>query len=148
MIKVLVLGDASILLQGVKQVLADSADIVPVLECRKGLEALDKIHVHSLVDALVVVLSDDGVDVESMLEGIHGRRPDLPVLLVGPPEAALPHWDGRSGWLDKNSSPQELVAEIRRVVRYATAYEDSRSQELTVRGARTADERRGVHAED
>jgi two-component system invasion response regulator UvrY len=148
MIKVLVVGDASIMLQGVKQVLADSVDIVPVLESRMGVEALEKVHVHSLMDAVVVVLSEGSGEIESMLKAIHVRRPELPVLFVGSPEAGLPHLDGRSGWLDKNSSPQELVAEIRRVVRYATAYTDSRPQELTVGVARATDERSRVHAED
>jgi DNA-binding response OmpR family regulator len=146
MIKVLVVGDQSILLQGVKQVLDDSADIVPVLESRMGLVALEKIHLHSLVDAMVVVVDQESLDIEPMLTRIHALRARMPILVLGGPEAGLPHWGG-CVWLPKNSSPEQLVAEIRSTVRYAT-YEDHRPHEVTMQGARTIDERRGVHAED
>jgi hypothetical protein len=147
MIKVLVVGDQSILLQGVKQVLDDTADIVPVLESRMGLAALEKIHLHSLVDALVVVVDQDNVEIEPMLTRIHALRARMPILVLGGPEAGLPHWDGGCICLPKNSSAEQLVAEIRSTVRYA-AYEDHRPHEVTMQGARTIDERRGVHAED
>jgi DNA-binding NarL/FixJ family response regulator len=122
MIKVLLAGERSIPLHGVKQVLAETVDIVPVLEARTGPETLEKIRAHPLVDAVVVVQPEHNARLCDMLDGIALVRPGLPVLMLGDPEQmGSPYRSTATVWLPENCSAEELVMEIRMAVLQAQA---------------------------
>lgn len=126
MIKVLLAGDERIVLQGVKQILDDATDIVPVLEAQTADDLLEKIRVHSLVDLVVWAPGSAGTAASDLLEQVHAIRPGLPVVWLGDQR---PPWadTGLAGagepkdclWLARSSSPDELVTVIRRAMRQA-----------------------------
>ena len=136
MIRVLLCDDHRIVREGLRQVLADDADILVCGEARTGTEALAQ--VQALMDAapqgdntgLDVVLLDiamperDGLDV---LQVIRREYPGLPVLMLSTyPEkqyAVRCIQLGAAGYLHKSADPDDMVAAVRKVAgggRYLT----------------------------
>ena len=136
MIRVLLCDDHRIVREGLRQVLADDADIMVCGEARTGTEALAQ--VQALMGAapqgdrigLDVVLLDiamperDGLDV---LQVIRREYPGLPVLMLSTyPEkqyAVRCIQLGAAGYLHKSADPDDMVAAVRKVAgggRYLT----------------------------
>ena len=136
MIRVLLCDDHRIVREGLRQVLADDADILVCGEARTGTEALAQ--VQALMGAapqgdntgLDVVLLDiamperDGLDV---LQVIRREYPGLPVLMLSTyPEkqyAVRCIQLGAAGYLHKSADPDDMVAAVRKVAgggRYLT----------------------------
>ena len=135
-IRVLIADDHRIVREGLRQVLADDADILVCGEARTGTEALAQ--VQALMGAapqgdntgLDVVLLDiamperDGLDV---LQVIRREYPGLPVLMLSTyPEkqyAVRCIQLGAAGYLHKSADPDDMVAAVRKVAgggRYLT----------------------------
>jgi RNA polymerase sigma factor (sigma-70 family) len=129
MIKVLLAGDERIVLQGVKQILDDSPDIVAVLEAHTAEDMLEKIHVHALVDLVVWAPSSSTDAMTEVVSSIHAIRPRLPVVWLGEnpnrsiADPSLPLASDVATreyiCLARNSSPDELVSVIRMAMRQA-----------------------------
>jgi DNA-binding NarL/FixJ family response regulator len=136
MIRVLLCDDHRIVREGLRQVLADDADIMVCGEARTGTEALAQ--VQALMGAapqgdrtgLDVVLLDiamperDGLDV---LQVMRREYPGLPVLMLSTyPEkqyAVRCIQLVRRGYLHKSADPDDMVAAVRKVAgggRYLT----------------------------
>ena len=119
MIKLLVADDHAIIREGLKQIIADVHDIVVVDEASNGNEALN----HALQKDYDVILMDismpdkSGLDV---LKELKTRKPYLKVLILSmhPEEqyAIRALKAGASGYLTKDSLPEELITAIRKVV--------------------------------
>jgi len=119
MIKMLVADDHAIIREGLKQIIADVHDIVVVDEASNGNEALN----HALQKDYDVILMDismpdkSGLDV---LKELKTRKPYLKVLILSmhPEEqyAIRALKAGASGYLTKDSLPEELITAIRKVV--------------------------------
>lgn len=118
MIKVLIADDHAIVRKGLKQIVADTTDVVVVGEAANGHEVLEHIR---RVDCDVVLLDiampgKDGLDT---LKELKAAKPLLPVLILSmyPEEqyAVRLLKAGASGYLTKESAPEELVAAIRKV---------------------------------
>jgi DNA-binding NarL/FixJ family response regulator len=117
MIKVLIADDHPVVRQGLKRILEEQPDIVVTREAGNGQQAID---LAGKADCDVVLLDLDmpgksGLDVLKVLKG---SRPKLPVLIlsVHPEEqfAVRVLSAGASGYLTKESAPEDLVKAVRR----------------------------------
>ena len=118
MIRVLIADDHAIVREGLKQIIADSSDMVLAGEASNGREVLEKVR-ESDLDVLVLDISlpdRNGLDV---LKELKREKPALPVLVfsIHPEEqyAVRVIKAGASGYLTKESAPEELTAAIRKV---------------------------------
>jgi len=118
MIKVLIADDHAIVRRGLRQILEEIPDIEIVDEAGGGREALEKI-LKQHYDVVVLDISmPDGNGLEILLR-IRAEKPELPVLILSihPEEqyAVRAFRDGASGYLTKESAPDELIEAIRRI---------------------------------
>jgi DNA-binding NarL/FixJ family response regulator len=118
MIKILIADDHAIVRKGLKQIIAETADMDVSDEASTGHEALSKI-LSNEYDVVVLDISmpdRDGVDI---LKQIKKDRPELPVLVLTmhPEEqyAIRVLSAGAAGYLTKESAPDELVTALRKV---------------------------------
>jgi two-component system, NarL family, invasion response regulator UvrY len=119
MIKLLVVDDHPVVRQGIRQILAEASDIVVEDDAVNGAEALEKGRRNGW-SAVLLDLSLAGTDGLEILKQLRSERPELPILVLSMhPEdqfALRAIRAGASGYLTKDSAPQELVNAIRRVV--------------------------------
>ena len=119
MIKLLVVDDHPVVRQGIRQILAEAPDIVVEDDAVNGAEALEKGRRNGW-SAVLLDLSLAGADGLEILKQLRGERPELPILVLSMhPEdqfALRAIRAGASGYLTKDSAPQDLVNAIRRVV--------------------------------
>ncbi len=118
MLKILIVDDHAIVRRGLKQIVDNIPETVTVDEASNGKEALEKI----LSDDYDLVLLDitlpdrNGIDI---LYEIKRLKPETRILVlsVHPEEqyARRVFKGGASGYLTKNSAPDELVMAIREV---------------------------------
>jgi two-component system, NarL family, invasion response regulator UvrY len=130
MIRVLLCDDHRIVREGLKQVLADDADITVCAEASTGAQALAVAGQLVASGGLDVVLLDiampegDGLDV---LQALRRDHPSLPVLMLSTyPEkqyAVRCIRLGAAGYLHKSADPDDMLAAVRKVAageRYLT----------------------------
>ncbi len=118
MISVLIADDHTVVRQGLKQILASDAQLRVVGEAATGDEVLSL--VQSLkVDALVLDISMPGKNGLDVLKELKRTHPGLPVLVLSMhPEdqfAIRVLRAGASGYVTKESAPDELVGALRKV---------------------------------
>jgi two-component system, NarL family, invasion response regulator UvrY len=120
MIKVLVADDHAVVRRGLVQILNEAPDMTVTGEACTGREVLRVIR-ESTPDALVLdIAMPEGGGLE-VLQQLQTLKPDLPVLILSVYSArqyairALKA--GATGYLTKESAPEELVTAIRRVAR-------------------------------
>ena len=121
-IKILIGDDHRIVREGIKQVLADAAEIEVVAEADTGpaiLASVDALQGHSGLQAVLldIALPDrDGMDV---LQALRKNWPQLPVLMLSTyPEkqyAVRCIKLGASGHLNKSAHPDDMIAAVRKV---------------------------------
>ncbi len=121
-IQLLICDDHRIVREGLKQLLADAADMVVVAEATSGTEVLEQVQALLAGAGLDVVLLDialpgrDGLDVLQQLRRDH---PALPVLMLSTyPEkqyAVRCLKLGASGYLNKSADADDMLAAIRKV---------------------------------
>ncbi len=118
MIEVLFVEDHAIVREGLKQILADTDDIIMADEAVNGEEALEKAHMRNF-DVVVLDISMPGRSGIEVLRELKSLIPKLPVLILSMyPEdlyAIRAFKSGASGYLSKESAPTELITAIRRV---------------------------------
>ncbi|MCK9377375.1 MAG: response regulator transcription factor [Syntrophobacterales bacterium] len=118
MIKILIADDHTIVREGIKQILADTADLVVAGEATNGHEVLEQIRKEDW-DVVVLDLAMPGKDGLDTLKELKIEKPKLPVLVLSmhPEEqyAVRLLKAGASGYLTKESAPEELIAAIRKV---------------------------------
>jgi len=118
MIKLLVVDDHPVVRQGIRQMLAETNDIVVGNEAVNGTEALDRVRSDEW-DVILLDLSMPGSDGLELVKQFRAERPRTPILILSMhPEdqfAMRAIRAGASGYLTKNSAPTELVTAIRRV---------------------------------
>ena len=119
MIKVLIADDHAVVRQGLKQILADTPDISVVAEAANGQEALTKVRTNK-VDLVILDMTMPGKSGLETLTDLKRERPNLPVLVLsvhGEDQYGVRVLkSGASGYLTKNSAPDELVSAIRKAV--------------------------------
>jgi two-component system invasion response regulator UvrY len=119
MIKVLIADDHPIVRQGLRQILAGTADMEVAGEAVNGQEALDQTRVGGW-DVLVLDMTMPGRSGFDILKELKYEQPDLPVLVLSihaeEQLAVRVLKAGASGYLTKENAPDELVKAIRKVV--------------------------------
>ncbi len=120
MIKILIADDHPVVLKGIKDIISATHDITVGDEVGDGLEAVEKVRKNHY-DVVLLDISMPGVDGLEALGEMQKMKPELPVLILSiyPEEqfAVRAIKTGASGYLTKQSAPDELVTAIRRVYR-------------------------------
>ena len=118
MIKILIADDHAIVREGLKQILAETADMVVAGEATNGHEVLELVRKEDW-DLVLLDLAMPGKDGLDTLKELKQEKPKLPVLVLSiyPEEqyAVRLLKAGASGYLTKESAPDELIAAIRKV---------------------------------
>jgi two-component system invasion response regulator UvrY len=118
MIKVMIVDDHMIVREGLKQIITESSDIEVVDEASNGTEALDKVK-RVECDVLLLDISMPGRSGLEILKELKNEAPALSVLILTmhPEEqyAVRVLKAGASGYLTKESAPDELIDAIRKV---------------------------------
>ncbi|MBI5676501.1 MAG: response regulator transcription factor [Nitrospirae bacterium] len=118
MIKVLITDDHAVVRKGLKQIIDETPGMLAADEAASGNEALEKIRKNEY-DVVLLDISMQGKSGLDTLKELKLGRPGLPVLIltIYPEEqyALRVLKAGASGYLTKESAPEELVTAIKKV---------------------------------
>ena len=118
MIKILIADDHTIFREGLKHILAEYPDLVVADEANNGQEVLDKIWKDNY-DMVLLDITMPGMTGLEVLKQLKNDKPKLPVLILSmhPEEqyAIRVLRAGASGYLTKESAPDELITAIRKI---------------------------------
>jgi DNA-binding NarL/FixJ family response regulator len=119
MIKVIIVDDHPVVRRGLKQILQEEPDVKVVGEAESAQEALKIIRAIDC-DAVVLDISLPGASGVEILKQLKHEYQKLPVLIlsVHPEEqyAVRVMKAGASGYLTKESAPEQLVKAIRKII--------------------------------
>lgn len=140
-IEVLLADDHAIIRDGLKQILADTDDLVVAGEAANGQEVMHQVRERDW-DVLVLDISMPGRNGLELIHMIKEDKPELPILVL-----SMHHEEqyavralkaGAQGYMTKESDADLLVAAIRRVAR-GGVYISDKVAEMMVRGIRPGD---------
>ena len=118
MISVIIADDHPVVRSGLKQIMAETGEIVIADEASTGCELLAKAAMHHFDVVLLDISMPDKDGLETLKE-LRAQKPDLPVLVLTmyPEEqyAVRMLKAGAAGYLTKRQAPQELIVAIRKV---------------------------------
>jgi two-component system invasion response regulator UvrY len=118
MIKILVADDHAVVREGLKQIVRETSDMVVTGEAADGREVLRLIREHDW-DVVLLDIAMPGRSGLDILKELKAEEPRLPVLMLSmyPEEqyAVRALKAGASGYLTKESVPDELISAIRKV---------------------------------
>ena len=126
MIRLLIVDDHAVVREGLKQIFSDTSDLVVADEASSAEKAINKI-IENNYDVLLTDISMPGRGGLELLQEIKEINPELRVLILSMhPEqqyALRALKAGASGYLTKNTPPEELIKAIRKIAqgrRYIT----------------------------
>lgn len=137
-IRVLLADDHTIIRDGLKQILADTEDLVVGGEAANGQEVMDRVR-QGAWDVLVLDMSMPGRSGLDLIHWLKDECPELPILVL-----SMHHEEqyavralkaGASGYLTKESDSEVLLGAIRRVAAGGVFMSD-KAAELMVLGTR------------
>jgi DNA-binding NarL/FixJ family response regulator len=115
--KILIADDHAIVREGLKQIISETSDMTVADEAIDGHEVLNKA-LRNDYDVVVLDITMPGINGLDVLKQIKAQKPKLPILVlsVHPEEqyAVRILRAGASGYLTKESAPDELIAAIRK----------------------------------
>jgi two-component system invasion response regulator UvrY len=118
MLRILVADDHSIVREGLKRIVDDTDDIVVAGEASDGDRALGEA-LNNDYDAILLDISMPGRGWLDIVREIRDKKPKLPILILSmhPEEqyARRAFGAGASGYVTKGTSPDELIAAIRKI---------------------------------
>jgi len=118
MLKILIADDHTLFRKGLQHILSEYPDPVSTDEASNGQEVLDKIW-HNDYDMVLLDITMPGMTGLEALKQLKNDRPKLPVLVLSmhPEEqyAVRVIRAGASGYLRKESAPDELITAIQRI---------------------------------
>ena len=133
MLKILIADDHAIVREGLKQILADTPDMVVAGEAATGNQVMEMIRKQHW-DVVLLDITMPGGNGLDTLKQLKKEKPDLPVLMLSmyPEEqyAIRTIKAGVSGYLTKESAPKELITAIRKVAKGGRYISDSLSEKL------------------
>jgi len=116
--KILIADDHTIVREGLKQIISETPDMIVADEAIDGHEVLNKA-LKNDYDVVVLDITMPGINGLDVLKQLKNQKPKLPILVlsVHPEEqyAVRVLRAGASGYLTKESAPDELIAAIRKV---------------------------------
>jgi two-component system invasion response regulator UvrY len=119
MLKVLIVDDHAVVRQGLRQILTEIPELSVVAEAENGQDALNKVRAEPW-DVLVLDMSMPGRGGLDILKDVRRERPETRVLVLSMhPEdqfAVRMLRAGASGYLTKETAPDQLVAAVRKVL--------------------------------
>ena len=120
MIKILIADDHAIVRQGLKQIFEENPDMVVADEASNGQEVLNKVWKNDY-DVVLLDISMPGRSGLDILKQLKSQKPGITVLILTmhPEEqyAVRALRAGASGYLTKESLPDELITAVRKVSR-------------------------------
>ena len=118
LINILIADDHAIVREGLKQILSGTSDIVVTAEASNGNEVMDRLSKDE-INLVILDITMPGKSGLDILKDIKSQRPGLPVLILSmyPEEqyALRVLKAGASGYLSKESAPDELIKAIRQI---------------------------------
>jgi DNA-binding NarL/FixJ family response regulator len=118
MIKILIADDHTIVREGLKQILAETPDLLVADEAEDGQELLNKVSKKDY-DVILLDISMPGRSGLDILKQLKSERPNLSVLILSmyseEQYAMRAIRAGASGYMTKESAPEELINAIRKV---------------------------------
>ncbi len=118
MLSILLADDHAVVREGLKQILAELEDSVSLTEASHGQEVLEQIH-QNRFDIILLDISMPGPSGLEILKQIKNEKPEISVLILSmyPEEqyAVRALKAGASGYLTKESAPQELIQAIQKI---------------------------------
>ena len=138
MIRLLIIDDHSVVRQGIRQILADIADIVVGAEATNAADGLERARAEQW-DAVILDLNLPGTHGMDLLKQLRKEQETIPILVLSMHTedqfALRAIRAGASGYLTKNSAPDDFVNAVRTVVsgrHYVTAWlADRLAREVT-----------------
>lgn len=116
--KILITDDHPILRRGLKQILNEAFSSVLIDEANDGLEAINKVKTNKY-DIVLLDISMPGIDGLETLKEIKKKDPELPCLIISihteQQYAIRCIKAGASGYLTKDTIPEELIIAIKRI---------------------------------
>ena len=126
-VRLLIADDHAVVRQGIRQILSDAPEVKIVAEAATGVEALELMRC-SDVDLVLLDLSMPGLNGLDVVRQLRHDRPEVRILVlsVHPEEqyAVRVMKAGASGYLTKDSAPEELISALRHIAsghKYVTA---------------------------
>jgi len=118
MTRVVIADDHAIVREGLRRILSSQADIEVAGEATNGYEVMDRVRAGGF-DLLLLDLSMPGKSGVDLIKQVKDEQPKLPVLVLTMHEEAQYALRairaGASGYLTKESAPEQLVAAIRKI---------------------------------
>ncbi len=118
MIRILIADDHAIVRSGLKQLLSGESDFTVAGEAANGLEALKQLREQAF-DVAVMDMSMPGRSGIELIKQVKSEKPKLAILVLSMHKeeqyAVRALKAGASGYLTKESAPEQLVAAIRKV---------------------------------
>lgn len=137
-LKVLLADDHAIIRDGLKQILADTDDLVAAGEAANGLEVLRLVRGGDW-DLLVLDISMPGRNGIDLIHLVHAEIPKLPILILSMHQeeqyAVRALHAGAAGYVTKESDSDILLAAMRRVAS-GGVYVSDKVAEIMARGLR------------
>jgi two-component system invasion response regulator UvrY len=117
-ISILIADDHAIVRRGLNQIISETKDMFVAAEADNGYEALKKA-TEDNYDVVLLNISMPGRNGLDILKQIKKTKPKLPVLMLSVHSqeqyAVRSLRAGASGYLNKDSAPDELIAAIRKI---------------------------------
>lgn len=141
MIRILVADDHTIVREGLKQIIAKQVDLTVAGEAANGNDVLRMVREQEW-DVLVTDMSMPGRNGLELIKLVKQERPQLPVLVLSMYDeeqyAVRAIRAGASGYLNKESASEQLVAAIRKIASGGVHASEAVTQALfsTLRSAR------------
>ena len=135
MTRILIADDHTIVRKGLKQILSETTDMVVVDEAANGQEVIDKVEKKGC-DVVLLDISMPGRNGLEVLKQLRVDHPRIAVLVLSmhPEEqyAVRALKAGASGYLTKESAPDELISAIRRAVQGKKYVSSSLAEKLAL----------------
>lgn len=117
-IRILVADDHAVVRRGLRHIFAMSPDVVIAAEAADGGEVLQKLGT-TQVDVLLMDISMPDTDAVELVKRVKAERPQVSVLVhsmhAESPIASRMLQAGASGYITKDSEPEQLIDALRRV---------------------------------
>ncbi len=117
-IRILVADDHAVVRKGLRHILDTTLDLAVAGEAAGGAEVLEKLRTGQF-DVLLMDVSMPGTDAVDLIKRIKAQHPQVPVLVhsmhAEGPVASRMLKAGASGYITKDSEPEQLLAALRKV---------------------------------